>query len=159
MLDHAASTPPRPEARAALQRFLEAANASATHAAGQQARTAVETAREQVATALRCSPHEVVFTSGGTEADNLAVKGIVWAARERTASQPHVVTTAVEHAAVLEPARWLAERGDADLTVIPPDPDGRVPVERILDAVRGETCLVSVMAANNELGAVNDLAT
>ncbi|MEX2503504.1 MAG: cysteine desulfurase family protein, partial [Egicoccus sp.] len=159
MLDHAASTPPRPEARAALQRFLEAANASATHAAGQQARTAVEAAREQVATALRCSPHEVVFTSGGTEADNLAVKGIVWAARERTAKRPHVVTTGVEHAAVLEPARWLAERGDADLTVVPPDPDGRVPIERILDAVRDGTCLVSVMTANNELGAVNDLAT
>jgi cysteine desulfurase len=159
MLDHAASTPPRPEARAALQCFLEAANASATHAAGQQARVAVEAAREQVATALRCSPHEVVFTSGGTEADNLAVKGIVWAARERTAAQPHVVTTAVEHAAVLEPARWLAERGDADLTVVPPDPDGRVPVDRILDALRDTTCLVSVMTANNELGAVNDLAT
>ena len=158
MLDHAASTPPRPEARAALQRWLDAANASATHAAGQDARVAVEAAREQVAAALRCSPHEVVFTSGGTEADNLAVKGVVWGARERTATTPHLVTTAVEHAAVLEPARWLAERGDVDLTVVPPDPDGRVPVERILDAVRDDTCLVSVMSANNELGAVNDLA-
>ncbi len=160
LLDHAASTPPRREARAALQRWLDAANASATHAAGQAARVAVEEAREQVATALRCSPHEVVFTSGGTEADNLAVKGIVWAARDRDpARTPHLVTTAVEHPAVLAPARWLAERGDATLDVVPPDADGRVPVERVLDAVRADTCLVSVMTANNELGAVNDLAT
>jgi len=159
MLDHAASTPPRPEARAALSQWLEAANASATHAAGQAARVAVEEAREQAATALGCSPHEVVFTSGGTEADNLAVKGIAWAARERTAARPHLVTTAVEHAAVRGPARWLAERGDVELTEVAPDPDGTVPVERVLDAVRDDTCLVSVMVANNELGAINDIAS
>ncbi|MFA9444897.1 cysteine desulfurase family protein [Egicoccus sp. AB-alg6-2] len=158
LLDHAASTPPRPEARAALQRWLDAANASATHAAGQAARVAVEQAREQVAAGLRCSPHEVVFTSGGTEADNLALKGIVWAARERSSGPVHLVTTGVEHPAVLGPARWLAERGDVALTVVAPDPDGRVPVERVLDAVRADTCLVSVMTANNELGAVNAIA-
>ncbi|MFA9430430.1 cysteine desulfurase family protein [Egicoccus sp. AB-alg2] len=158
MFDHAASTPPRPEARAALSQWLAAANASATHAAGQAARVAVEEARERAATALGCSPHEVVFTSGGTEADNLAVKGIVWAARERTAGRPHLVVTAVEHAAVRGPAQWLAQRGDVELTEVAPDPDGRVPVDRVLDAVRDDTCLVSVMAANNELGAVNDVA-
>ena len=80
-LDHAATTPPRPEARQAMSAWMDAANASATHLPGQQARAAVEQAREQVAAALRCSPHDVVFTSGGTEADNLAVKGIAWAAR------------------------------------------------------------------------------
>jgi cysteine desulfurase len=157
-LDHAATTPPRPEARAALTRWLEAANASSTHTAGQAARAAVEAAREQVATALGCSPHEVVFTAGGTEADNLAVKGVVWAARERSRGVPHLVTTAVEHAAVLDPARWLAERGEATLTVVPPSPDGRVEVAAVLDALRPETALVSVMTANNELGAVNDIA-
>ncbi len=156
-LDHAATTPPRPEARAALSAWLDAANASSPHAAGQRARTAVEHAREQVAAALSCSPHEVVFTSGGTEADNLAVKGIVWAARERSETLPHVVTTAVEHPAVLEPARWLAARGDATLTVVAPGADGRVDPARILDAVTPQTVLVSVMAANNELGSVNDL--
>ncbi len=118
---------------------------------------AIEEARETVADALRCSPHEVVFTSGGTEADNLAVKGIVWAARDRGATDPHLVTTAVEHAAVLEPARWLADRGDVDLTVVAPGPDGRVAPEDVLAAVRDDTVLVSVMAANNELGAINDL--
>jgi cysteine desulfurase len=157
-LDHAATTPPRPEARAALSRWLDAANASATHAAGQAARAAVEAAREQVAIAVRCSPHEVVFTSGGTEADNLAVKGIVWGARDGAAGVPHLVTTAVEHAAVLDPARWLADRGDATLTVVAPRPDGSVDPEQVLAAVRPETVLVSVMAANNELGAVNDVA-
>jgi cysteine desulfurase len=157
-LDHAATTPPRPEARAALSRWLDAANASSTHTAGQAARAAVEEAREQVAAALRCSPHEVVFTAGGTEADNLAVKGIVWAARERTRGVPHLVVTAVEHAAVLDPARWLAERGEATLSIVTPQADGRVEVAAVLDAVRPETALVSVMTANNELGAVYDVA-
>jgi cysteine desulfurase len=156
LLDHAATTPPRPEARAALSRWVEAANASSTHAPGQRARAAVEEAREQVATALGCSPHEVVFTAGGTEADNLAIKGIVWAARDR-GRRPHVVTTAVEHPAVLEPVVWLADRGDTTVTVVPPEADGTVPVDRVLDAVHDDTVLVSVMAANNELGAINDL--
>ena len=156
-LDHAATTPPRPAARAALTSWLDAANASSTHLAGQAARVAVEEARESVATALGCSPHEIVFTSGGTEADNLAIKGIIWAARDRSSALPHLVTTAVEHPAVLDPARWLAERGDATLTVVAPGTDGRVDVEEVLGAVRPETALVSVMAANNELGAVNDI--
>ena len=156
-LDHAASTPPRPEARAALATWLDAANASSTHAAGQAARVAVEEAREAIATALSCSPHEVVFTSGGTEADNLAVKGVIWAARDRAGGTPHLITTAVEHPAVLDPARWLAERGDATLTVVAPARDGRVDVEQVLAAVGPRTALVSVMSANNELGAVNDI--
>jgi cysteine desulfurase len=157
-LDHAATTPPRPAARAALASWLDAANASSTHLAGQAARVAVEEARESVAVALGCSPHEVVFTSGGTEADNLAVKGVSWAARDRSRGVPHLVTTAVEHPAVLDPARWLAERGDVTLTVVAPGRDGRVDVEEVLAAVRPETALVSVMAANNELGAINDIA-
>jgi cysteine desulfurase len=156
-LDHAASTPPRPEARAALATWLDAANASSTHAAGQAARIAVEEAREAVAVALGCSPHEVVFTSGGTEADNLAVKGVIWAARDRTADIPHLVTTSVEHPAVLDPAWWLADRGDATLSLVDPGPDGRTDIEAVLAAVGPRTALVSVMAANNELGAVNDI--
>jgi cysteine desulfurase len=157
-LDHAATTPPRPAARVALSRHLEAANASSTHPAGQDARQVVEEARERVAQALGASPHEVVFTSGGTEADNLAVCGVVWAGARRRGHVPHLVTTAVEHPAVLAPARWLAERGDCRLTVVPPEPDGTVDVDRVLAAVEPDTALVSVMAANNELGAVNDVA-
>ncbi|MEX1178653.1 MAG: cysteine desulfurase family protein [Nitriliruptor sp.] len=165
-LDHAASTPPRPEARAALSRWLEAANASSPHAAGQAARAVVEDARERVAAALSTSPHDVVFTSGGTEADNLAIKGVVWAAARRhggasnlgrSGGVPHLVTTAVEHPAVLAPARWLADRGEVDLDVVPPRGDGSVDVDRVLAVVRDDTALVSVMAANNELGAIDDV--
>jgi cysteine desulfurase len=154
-LDHAASTPLRPEARDALERWVDAANASATHLAGQAARAAVEEARESIATALGCLPSEVVFTSGATEADNLVIKGALWAAAER--GRRHLVVSAVEHPAVLETARWLAGRGEAILSVVPPAADGRVEVERVLAAVRDDTALVSVMAANNELGAVNDV--
>ncbi|MEX0952283.1 MAG: cysteine desulfurase family protein [Nitriliruptoraceae bacterium] len=157
-LDHAATTPPRPAALAALQQWIGAANASAAHARGQQARTAVEQAREEIARVVGCSPHDVVFTSGGTEADNLAVKGIVWAARDSRRAVPHVVVSAVEHAAVREPARWLAERGDARLTEIAPGPDGRIDPQQVLAAVEADTVLVSVMTANNEVGAVNDVA-
>lgn len=154
-LDHAASTPLRPQARAALRAHLGAANASAAHLPGQDGRAVVEEARERVATALGCEPTEVVFTSGATEADNLAVKGLLWAARE--SGRDHLVVSGVEHPAVLEPARWLAERGEARLTVVPPRSDGCVEVERVLEAVTDDTALVSVMAANNELGSVNDV--
>ena len=160
-LDHAASTVPRPAAREALLRWVDpdgvAANASSTHGAGRAVRTAVEEAREQVAAALGAHPQDVVFTSGGTEADNLAVKGIAWAGAEE--GRRHLLTTAVEHPAVLEAARWLADHDAFDLTIVPPDTDGRVDPGRVLDAVRDDTALVSVMTANNELGAVNDVAT
>ena len=97
-LDHAATTPPRPEVLEVLQRWVGAANASARHLPGQAARHAVEHAREQAAAALGCGPHDVIFTSGGTEADNLALKGIVWAERARRGGAPvHLVTTSIEH--------------------------------------------------------------
>lgn len=163
-LDHAATTPPRPEVLEVLERWIGAGNASARHLPGQAARRAVEHAREQVAAVLGCSPHDVVFTSGGTEADNLVVKGVAWAAREHPSAAPaHVVTTAVEHAAVLEPARWLAARGDVELDVVAPMTDGRVAIEDVLARVRDgsdgrpRTALVSVMGANNELGSINDI--
>lgn len=164
-LDHAATTPPRPEVLEVLARWVGAGNASARHLDGQAARRAVEQAREQAAAALGCTPHEVVFTSGGTEADNLAVKGVAWAAIARHGRPAHLVTTAIEHAAVLEPARWLAARGDIELDVIAPGSDGIVAVEDVLRVVRdgsdgrAPTALVSVMAANNEVGACNDVAT
>ncbi len=162
-LDHAATTPPRPEVLEVLARWLPAANASARHLPGQHARAAVEEARERTAAALGCLPSEVVFTSGGTEADNLAVKGIVWAVRaarrEAGDDRPvHVVTSAVEHPAVREPLRWLADRGEVELDVVPPRPDGRVDAGDVLARVRPGTGLVSVMGANNETGAVNDVA-
>lgn len=158
-LDHAATTPPRPASVAELGRWLAEApgNASSTHGAGRRARVAVEESRETIARHLGVDPNEVVFTSGGTEADNLAVKGLAWAGRSR--GRTHLVTTSVEHPAVLEPARWLAEQEGFDLTVVPCETDARVDPERVLAAVRPDTALVSVMAANNEVGAINDVAT
>jgi cysteine desulfurase len=163
-LDHAATTPPRPEVLEVLHRWIGSANASARHLPGQASRRAVEQAREQAAAALGCGPHDIVFTSGGTEADNLAIKGIAWAARRARGGPVHLITTAVEHAAVLEPARWLAERGDVELDVVAPRPDGTVDVDEVLALVRdgadgrAPTALVSVMGANNELGSINDVA-
>lgn len=157
-LDHAATSVPRHETRAALDRWLEpgTGNASSAHEAGRRARTAVEDARERIADVLGAEPMDIVFTAGGTEADNLAVKGLAWAAAED--GRGHVVTTAVEHLAVLDTARWLADHDAFALTVVPPEPDGRVDPEAVLAAVRDDTAVVSVMAANNEVGAINDVA-
>jgi cysteine desulfurase len=158
-LDHAATTPPRAAALAALTHWLErddVGNASAAHSAGRTAREAVEHAREEVAAALGAAPADVIFTSGGTEADNVAVKGLAWAGA--AAGRRHLVTTAVEHPAVLEAARWMASHQGFALTEVAPRPDGTVDVEAVLAAVRDDTALVAVMWANNELGAINDVA-
>src|SRR5690606_8596102 len=136
--DHAASTPVRPEARAALDAWLDTTgNASAVHVAGQAAREAVEAAREVAAGVLGVPPADVVFTSGGTEADNLAIKGMAWAAREQGRS--HLVTSAVEHPAVRDTCRWLASAQGFELTEVAPGPDGVVSIDRVLDVVRDDT--------------------
>jgi len=157
-LDHAATTPVDPGVLAAMLPYLQAehGNPSSAHRAGRAARAAVEHAREQVATALGVAPLDVVFTSGGTESDNAAIKGIAWAARAAGRGN-HLVTTAIEHHAVLEAAEWLAEQQGFELTVVPVTTDGIVEVDRLLDAVRDDTVLVSVMAANNEIGTLQPL--
>ena len=158
-LDHAATTPLDPGVFAAMRPHLEGGvgNPSSVHAFGRASRTAVEGAREQVACALGVTPLEVVFTSGGTESDNLAVSGIAWAARA-AGRGAHLVTTAIEHHAVLSTCRWLAAWGGFTLTVVPAEPDGLVDPARLLAAVRDDTVLVSVMTANNELGTLQPLA-
>src|SRR3954469_675871 len=151
-LDHAATAPLRPEALAAMLPFLErpAANASSQHAAGRAARAAVEDAREQVAALVGAAPDEVVFTSGGTEADNLAVKGAVLA---RPAGERHLVVSAIEHHAVLDAAEWATQDAGATLATAPVDTAGRVDVARLAALTRpGATALVAVMAASNEVG-------
>jgi cysteine desulfurase len=151
-LDYAASAPLRPEALAAMLPFLErpVANPSSQHAAGRAARGAVETAREQVAALVGAAPSQVVFTSGGTEADNLAVKGTVLA-RERGAR--HLVASAVEHHAVLDAAESAAAELGGELDLVPVDPAGRVDLDALEASLRpGRTALVAVMAANNEVG-------
>jgi cysteine desulfurase len=158
-LDHAATTPIDPGVLEAMRPYLEAeyGNPSSMHAQGRAARKAVETAREQVAQALGVTPLEVLFTSGGTESDNQAVKGIAWAARE-AGRGAHIVTTAIEHHAVIESCEWLAKHAGFEVEVVPPEPDGVIDPERLLAAVRQDTVLVSVMAANNELGTVQPLS-
>jgi cysteine desulfurase len=157
-LDHAATTPVAPQVLDAMLPHLrdQHGNPSSLHRAGREAREGVERAREQVASALGVAPLDVLFTSGGTEADNLAIKGVAWAARSAGRGD-HLVTTAIEHHAVLEACEWLAERQGFALTVVPVGGDGLVDPERLLAAVTPATVLVSVMAANNEIGTIQPL--
>jgi cysteine desulfurase len=157
-LDHAATTPLAPQVLAAMLPVFEHGdgNPSSVHQAGRAVRTAIEAAREQVAVALDVPPLDVLFTSGGTESDNQAVKGIAWAARDAQRGH-HIVTTAIEHHAVLDAITWLRDAQGFEATVVPVGTDGIVDPDRLLDAVTEDTVLVSVMAANNELGTVQPL--
>ena len=156
-LDHAATTPLSEAARAAMEPFLgdRFGNASSVHAPGREARKAVDEAREQIAAAVGARPDEVVFTSGGTEADNLAIKGAAWHGREQ--GRDGVVVTAIEHHAVLDPAHWLGRQGFrvAETGV---DADGVVRTDRLEAAIDAKTPVVSVMSANNEVGTVQPIA-
>lgn len=155
-LDHNASTPIAPEVREAMLPFLSGSygNPSSTHWAGAPAAEAVSGARTRLAGLLGCSPAEVVFTSGGTEADNTALKGAVEAAG---VPRPHLITSAVEHPAIIEPCRFL-ERHGADVTYLPVDGAGLVDPGDVARALRPETVLVSVMHANNEVGTIEPIA-
>lgn len=129
-------------------------NPSSVHAAGRKAKGAVEDARERVARAIGASPAEMVFTGGGTEADNLAIKGAV---RKLRGNGNHVVISAFEHHAVLDAAQWVRDQG-LELTFVPVTPEGLVRPEDVAAAVRPSTILVSVMAVNNELGTIQPIA-
>ena len=155
-LDFNASTPIAPEAAEAMRPFLTEhfGNPSSAHWAGAPAKAAVERARAQVAALLGCDPGEIVFTSGGSESNNHALKGVFFANRERG---DHVVTTAVEHPAVRQPLRFLEALG-AKVTVLPVDREGRVDPEDVRRALTPRTILVSVMHANNEVGTVQPIA-
>ncbi|MEU4830396.1 cysteine desulfurase family protein [Streptosporangium sp. NPDC023615] len=155
-LDHAATTPMLPEAIAAMTAQLgQVGNASSLHAAGRRTRQVVEESRETIAAALGARPSEVVFTSGGTEADNLAVKGLYWA--RRAAGAGRILISAVEHHATLDPAYWLADHQGATVEPLEVDEFGRVRPDTLREAVErdpGDVALVSVMWANNEVGTV-----
>jgi cysteine desulfurase len=157
-LDHAATTPMLPAAVEAMTTHLaEVGNASSLHASGRRARRVVEESRETIARALGCRPGEVVFTSGGTEADNLAVKGIFWSRRDADPHRRRVLSSAVEHHAVLDPLDWLAEHEDAEVELLPVDERGRVSLEALRTSIERDpdsVALVSVMWANNEVGTV-----
>jgi cysteine desulfurase len=161
-LDHAATTPMRPEA---VEAFVAAAgevgNASSLHAAGRCARRKVEEARELVAAVLGARPSEVIFTGGGTESDNLAVKGLYWARRAADPARTRIVAGAVEHHAVLDSVQWLADHEGATVVLLPVDGYGRLSVEALaeeLAAHADEVALVTAMWANNEVGTLQPVA-
>lgn len=150
-----------PESLAALTAAYElTGNASSLHASGRQARKLVEEARESVAASLGCRPGEVIFTSGGTESDNLAIKGLFWARRTADAQRSRVLVSSVEHHAVLDPAAWLAEHEGAQVELIPVDHVGRVDVEALRTMIERDpasVAAISMMAANNEVGTIEPL--
>ena len=159
-LDHAATTPIDPTVlRAMLPYFSEKyGNPSSMYRLGQEGRAALDQARLAAARVLHCDSDEVIFTSGATESDNLALRGVAWAARLRggASAPPHIVTTAIEHHAVLHSAAALAQQGFT-ATYVAPDSHGIVDPSAVAAAIRPETCLVSVMYANNETGAIQPL--
>jgi cysteine desulfurase len=155
-LDHAATTPMLPVAVEVMTAHLrDVGNPSSLHASGRQARRIVEESRETIAQALNCRPGEVVFTSGGTEADNLALKGIYWARRAGDDQRRRILVSSVEHHAVLDPLDWLAASEGAELELVPVDRDGRLDVAALRLSVERDpesVALISVMWANNEVG-------
>jgi cysteine desulfurase len=157
-LDHAATTPLSAEALAALTRELSrTGNPSSLHGSGRRARRSVEDAREAIATAAGAHPSEVIFTSGGTESDNLAVKGLFWSRSGEDPSRRRVLCSAVEHHAVLDTVEWLERHEGAEVTWLPVDSDGVVDLEALaaeLSRDPGSIALVTVMWANNEVGTI-----
>ncbi|CAN5707438.1 cysteine desulfurase NifS [soil metagenome] len=160
-LDHAATTPLLPAVLDAMLPYLsqEYGNPSSIYRVGQDGKSAVERARRQAATATGCHPSEIVFTSGATESDNLALSGVMWHSRLKNSSQPppHLIVSAVEHHAVLHTAEFL-ERQGFSLTVVPVDAEGFVDPAAVRAAIRPETRLISIMMANNEIGAIQPIS-
>jgi cysteine desulfurase len=155
-LDHAATTRLDPEVLAEMVPFLgdTYGNASSVYSLGRASRKAVEGARELAAAFLNARPKEILFTSGGSESDNLALRGVAWGLRHRG---NHIITSQVEHHAVLYTCQALEKQG-FEVTYLPPDRDGRIAVEQVAEAITERTVLISLMHANNEVGAVNPIA-
>lgn len=160
-LDHAATTPMYPQVIEAMSATLgTVGNASSLHSAGRAARRRVEEARETVAARLGARPSEVILTAGGTDSDNLAVKGIFWARRDAEPHRRRIITSAVEHHAVLDAVGWLADHEGAEVTHLPTQPDGSVTPSALREALvrHPDTALVSIMWANNEVGTIMPIA-
>ena len=160
-LDYAATTPVAPEVASKMAECLTlegnfANPASRSHLLGWQAEEAVENARGQVANLIGADPREVVWTSGATEANNLALKGAAENYRTQHKTGGHIVVSAIEHKAVLDPASWLEEQGFA-VTRLQPTSEGIITVETLQAVLRDDTFLVSIMQVNNELGCINDI--
>ena len=160
-LDHAATTPMLPVAVAAMtEQLAQVGNASSLHRTGRAARRVVEESRERIATAIGARPSEILFTSGGTESDNLAVKGTYWARRDADPARTRLVVSAVEHHAVLDCVEFLVRHDGAKVTWVEPTSEGFVEPEALRRAIEedpGSVALASVMWANNEVGTVQDI--
>ena len=161
-LDHSATTPVDPEVlKAMLPYFADKfGNASSIHSYGQEARAAVDQARETVANFLNCKTSEIIFTSGGSESDNLAIKGLIEVSRDRlrlNKKKPHVITSAFEHHAVFDTVKELEKEGKIEATYIIPGNDGIITTEEIERAIKENTVLVSIMYVNNEIGTVQPI--
>ena len=155
-LDYNATTPIDPEVAAAMQPYLleHFGNPSSGHIYGRRTHEAVETARQQVASILQCDPEEVIFTSGGSESNNYAIKGAVWAHRNQG---KHIITSTVEHPAVIEVCKYLETKG-FEVTYVPVDADGLIDLQALERAIRPETILITVMHANNEVGTIQPIS-
>jgi cysteine desulfurase len=161
-LDHAATTPVLPEAIAAMvEELARTGNPSSLHNAGRRARRVVEESREQIAKVYGARPSEVVFTSGGTEADNLAVKGLYWARRAQDPRRRRILATAIEHHAVLDPVQWLADHEGAEADWLAVDELGFLSPDTLRAAIErdpGDVAVISAMWANNEVGTIQPVA-
>ncbi|MBA2697212.1 MAG: cysteine desulfurase [Nocardioidaceae bacterium] len=161
-LDHAATTPIYPEVIVAMaQQLARLGNASSLHGSGRSARRVVEESRETIAACLNARPSEVVFTSGGTESDNLAVKGFYWSRHKGDPRRTRILSTAIEHHAVLDPLHWLGVEHEAEVELLPVDAEGRLDLEALGTAIErdpGSVALITVMWANNEVGTLQPMA-
>lgn len=160
-MDYAATTPVAPEVAEKMMQCLTLAGnfanpASRSHLFGWQAEEAVEEARAQVAALINADAREIVWTSGATEANNLALKGAATAYREQQQQGGHIIVSAIEHKAVLDPAQWLEQQG-FKVSYLQPEHTGQIHLESLVNAFREDTFLVSIMHVNNELGCINDI--
>lgn len=158
-LDNAATTPVHPEVLAAMAPYFsdQFGNASSIHSFGQVARSAVDSARREIAQFLNCKSTEIIFTSGGSESDNLAINGVVESLKSKVESKPHVITSAFEHHAVLDTIIELEADGVIEATYIKPSSDGLIGAESVKKAIKKNTLLVSIMYVNNEIGTVQPI--
>ena len=160
-LDHAATTDVLPEVVGRMTTELgRVGNPSSLHKSGRASRMAVEVAREQIAQSLECLPNEVIFTAGGTESDNLAIKGMFWARHNADTKRNRILASKIEHHAVLDPVQWLEDSKQGQVEWIPVDSLGRIDIDALRKSIEqdpGSVALISVMWANNEVGTVQHI--
>ena len=157
-LDYAATTPLDPDVLRAMMPYLgpEFGNPSSIYQQAQAAKAAIEDARQKVAAVFALDPAEIVFTSGATESDNLALSGVAWAAKKAGIERPHIVSTAIEHSAIIESLAWLESVGFA-VTLVGCDRDGMIDPADVRREIMKDTALISVMYANNEVGSIQPI--